>query len=242
MATLVYVEEPGELTQQTLAFARGLGDPLHAVTAGVRVDVTGVEKVHHAEGDEFGSYAPAAIARALVELMKAQSPSAVVGSGTPRGNEVLARVAAITDLPLAANCVASTTGEPASVTRTRWGGSLLEEARIHGATLLVTVQPHAVTPEPTAGVTKADLNLGSVSRLGIYSTGAFSVDELRLGATYADVTQRSPFTGTAGAANCHGKTVAALAQQDGGLSNAAATLGYASVAALQDAITGFCGN
>jgi electron transfer flavoprotein alpha subunit len=33
--------------------------------------------------------------------MRARSPSAVVASGTPRGNELLARVAAITDLPLA---------------------------------------------------------------------------------------------------------------------------------------------
>ena len=155
MATLVYVEEPGDLTQQTLAFARALGEPLEAYTAGEPVDVAGVEKVHHAEGDAFGSYAPGAIARALVEVMRAGSPSAVVASGTPRGNEVLARVAAITDLPLAANCVASTPGDPAAVTRTRWGGSLLEEARIHGETLLLTVQPHAVEAEPAQGASGA---------------------------------------------------------------------------------------
>jgi electron transfer flavoprotein alpha subunit len=151
MATLVYVEEPGDLTQQTLAFARGLGEPLHAFTAGTPIDVVGVERVHNAEGDAFASFAPAAIARALVELVEATSPSAVVASGTPRGNEVLARVAAITDLPLAANCVASTPGDPASVTRTRWGGSLLEEARLHGEKLLLTVQPHAVAAEPADG-------------------------------------------------------------------------------------------
>ena len=151
MATLVYVEEPGDLTQQTLAFARGLGEPLQAYTAGDPVDVRGVEKVHHAEGDAFGTFAPAAIARGLVELMNAHSPSAVVASGTPRANEVLARVAAVTDLPLAANCVASTPGDPAAVTRTRWGGSLLEQARIHAETLLLTVQPHAVEAEPAQG-------------------------------------------------------------------------------------------
>jgi len=149
--TLVYVEEPGDLTQQTLAFARGLGEPLHAFTAGERVEVTGVEHVHHAEGDAFASYAPAAIARALVEIMGTHSPAAVVAGGTPRGNEVLARVAAITDLPFAANCVASTPGDGASVTRTRWGGSLLEEARVHADTLLLTVQPHAVAAEDAAG-------------------------------------------------------------------------------------------
>src|SRR5262245_25602795 len=145
MATLVYVEEPGELTQQTLAFARSLGGPLQAYTAGAEIDVTGVEKVHHAGGDAYASYAPAAIARGLVELMGTQSPSAVVASGTARGNEVLARVAAITDLPFAANCIDVNQDQ---VTRTRWGGSLLEEARIHGETLLLTVQPHAVAPEP----------------------------------------------------------------------------------------------
>jgi electron transfer flavoprotein alpha subunit len=151
MATLVYVEEPGDLTQQTLAFARGLGDPLYAFTAGDTVAVSGVERVHHADGDAFRSYAPAALARALVELMDAYRPSAVVAGGTPRGNEVLARVAAMTDLPFAANCTAFESGGPGSVTRTRWGGSLLEEARVHAETLLLTVQPHAVQGEPAAG-------------------------------------------------------------------------------------------
>ncbi len=41
--------------------------------------------------------------------------------------------------------------------------------------------------EPASGVTKADLDLGVVSKLGIYSTGAFAVDEIRIGTTYADV-------------------------------------------------------
>jgi electron transfer flavoprotein alpha subunit len=32
----------------------------------------------------------------------------------------------------------------------RWGGSLLEEARVHGAVKLLTVAPHAVAAQPTA--------------------------------------------------------------------------------------------
>jgi hypothetical protein len=104
------------------------------------------------------------------------------------------------------------------------------------------VNPAPGAPEPANGVVKSDLNLGTVSRIGIYSTGAFSIDEIRIGSTYADVTPRSAFAGTPGAANCHGKSVSALAQQFGGLASAASALGYASVAALQDAITGFCGN
>jgi hypothetical protein len=48
------------------------------------------------------------------------------------------------------------------------------------------------------------------------------------------------FAGTPGKANCHGKSVSALAQQYGGLNNAAADLGYSSVSGLQDAILEFC--
>jgi len=49
------------------------------------------------------------------------------------------------------------------------------------------------------------------------------------------------FAGTPGKANCHGKSVSALAKQFGGLNNAAAKLGYPSVDALQNAIMEFCG-
>jgi electron transfer flavoprotein alpha subunit len=36
--------------------------------------------------------------------------------------------------------------------RTRWGGSLLEEARVHGSPLLLTAAPHAVAAAPLAEV------------------------------------------------------------------------------------------
>jgi hypothetical protein len=47
------------------------------------------------------------------------------------------------------------------------------------------------------------------------------------------------FAGTPGAANCHGKSVSALAK-NGGINSAAAALGYPSVQALQDAISAYC--
>src|SRR5215470_6240715 len=43
-----------------------------------------------------------------------------------------------------------------------------------------------------------------------------------------------PEAGTPGQANCHGQTVSAMATQFGGMHAAAQTLGYSSVAALQD--------
>ena len=41
--------------------------------------------------------------------------------------------------------------------------------------------------EPTNGVIKADLDLGTVSQIGIYSSGAFAVDEIRIATTYEEV-------------------------------------------------------
>ncbi len=47
--------------------------------------------------------------------------------------------------------------------------------------------PAAGRAEPTSNVVKTDLNLGAVPRIGIYSTGAFTIDEVRIGTTFADV-------------------------------------------------------
>jgi hypothetical protein len=49
------------------------------------------------------------------------------------------------------------------------------------------VDPAVGRAEPTTGVIKADLDLGTVSRIGIYSSGAFAVDEIRIATTYAEV-------------------------------------------------------
>jgi electron transfer flavoprotein alpha subunit len=147
---LVYVDAPGELAQQALAFARSLGEPVHAFATGT-LELGGVDTLHVAEGDGFDTYAPAAAAQALAELVDRLAPDAVVAAGSERGNEVLAHLAAKRGLPFAANCISAGKGDPMPVTRVRWGGSLLEEARLHGAPKLLTVQPHAVEAEPSGG-------------------------------------------------------------------------------------------
>jgi len=48
------------------------------------------------------------------------------------------------------------------------------------------------------------------------------------------------FAGIPGKSNCHGQSVSALARQYGGLNNAAASLGYPSVSALQNAVEAYC--
>jgi electron transfer flavoprotein alpha subunit len=144
-----------ETSRQALTFARGFagGEPVNAVLIGpgaadaaAGLGGEGVATAYVAEHDGLGSFAPLAWARSLAELADRTSASSVIAPGTERGNEVMGHLGAITDLPLAANCISAEPGDPATVTRVRWGGSLLEEARLHGARKLLTVQPHAVEP------------------------------------------------------------------------------------------------
>ena len=118
--------------------------------------------------DDPAGYSPDAWAAALAQVTQDRGATAVLAPGTERGSEVLAHVAAILDLPMAANCVAATPGEPFTLTRVRWGGSLLEEARLHGSPLLLTVAPHVHPPAAA----------GDVETLGAEDDGSPRVVEL----------------------------------------------------------------
>jgi electron transfer flavoprotein alpha subunit len=133
---------------EALTFARGLGDVEALIFEEMDVDgyTAQARRVVH---PRLRDYTPEAWAQAIVEL----EPEVVVGPGTDRGHEVLAHVAARLVVPLAANVVAATAdGDALQLTRQRWGGSLLEEARLSGTPKLLTVAAHAVVAEP-AGVT-----------------------------------------------------------------------------------------
>ena len=154
MSVLVLVEPGEELSLQAISLARDLGGPLHALTVGepgTELGAYGVETLHTVQDDRLGAYAPAAWAACLEQLIDRVQPDAVVAAGTNRGNEVLGHLAARRDLPFAANCIA--VGSDGSVTRVRWGGSLLEEARIHADLKLLTVAPHMVEASTLNGAT-----------------------------------------------------------------------------------------
>ncbi|MBK9712923.1 MAG: electron transfer flavoprotein subunit alpha/FixB family protein [Kouleothrix sp.] len=147
------------LSLEALTFGRDLAGrldvPLHAALVGEAarpladgLGEYGVATAHLALHDRLDDYAPEAWAQSLVELIAAQNPAVVLAAGSDRGNEVMAHVAARRGLPLAANCVAAHPGEQLEVTRLRWGGSLLEQARLHGAVRLLTIAPHALAAEP----------------------------------------------------------------------------------------------
>jgi electron transfer flavoprotein alpha subunit len=169
---LVFVEhaggEPDELSLQALTLARGYAEavqaPLHAVLIGAQASAAvgvlgthGVATVHVAEHDALDAYAPAAWAQCVTQLVAGLTPEAVFGPGSERGQEILAHVAAGADQPLAANCLQVAPGDPAGIVRVRWGGSLLEEARLHGSPKLITVAAHALASQAAAVAAQAAL-------------------------------------------------------------------------------------
>jgi electron transfer flavoprotein alpha subunit len=148
---------PDRLSLEALTLGRGLaaatGDPLHAVAWGPgsaalasALAGSGVAVLHAIDDPRLAEYAPEAIGKALAQLIERDRPAAVIGTGSERGAEILAHAAARTGLPLAANCTDVRPGDPWQVTRQRWAGSLLEEARLDGPVRLLTVAPHALEP------------------------------------------------------------------------------------------------
>ena len=151
MAVLALVEPGEELSLQALTLARDLGNPVHvlAFTEQPELGAYGVDTVHIAEHEQLSSYAPAAWAACLDQLADRITPDAIVAAGTNRGNEVLSHLAARRDLPFAANCIA--VGSDGTVTRVRWGGTLLEEARINSDLKILSVAPHMVEASAVNG-------------------------------------------------------------------------------------------
>lgn len=155
-----------ETCLQALTFARELaeelGAPLHAAWIGPAPDTGGlgehgVETVHHVVHEELDDYCPGGWGQALATLVESLQPVAVVGIGSERGNEVMAHLGAITAQPLVANVREVGPGDTWAMTRTRWGGSLLEETTLEAPVKLLTVAEHAHEAGPAAVPTTAEV-------------------------------------------------------------------------------------
>ena len=158
-----------KVSLEMLTLARSLTEalnlPLEAVLIGADgqalaegLAAYGISKVHLVQHDQLTDYAPEAWAQSIIHLIEVEQPQAVLAAGTDRGNEILAHIAAKSNLPLAANCTEVTPGESYRVTRVRWGGSLLEEAELHGEPKLLTVAPHTIAAEEAPLVGTLTLN------------------------------------------------------------------------------------
>lgn len=150
------------LSLRAITAARKLVGDVQAVVIGEAgadlarvVGENGAHILHVAKHAGLTDYTPAASGKALAQLVEKLKPEAVLAAGSPRGNEQLAHLATIMDLPMAAECsvisLSKTSGTPHSVTRARWAANLLEEAYVHSDLLIATVLAFSVEAEPVPG-------------------------------------------------------------------------------------------
>ena len=169
-AVLVVVEhDRGHVPDATLealtsarGIAAGLGLPVHAAVMGEGAEMTttclgeyGAEAVHHLTSPNLGDYNPEAWGQALVGVVSAESPAVVMASGTDRGNELMAQLAARTNLPFVANCV-DVAPDVTSMTRSQWGGALHEEATLEADVKLISMAPHTIEASQSQAAGRVD--------------------------------------------------------------------------------------
>ena len=203
MSVLVVIEhDRGKLAPaslEALAAARGIGGDVDALTLGAPADglatelaahgATTVQQVHH---DLLADYGPEAWGEAVAQATRALQPAAVLACGTDRGNEVMAQAAARLNAPLVVNCTVIDAGEGGSgetwtITRSRWGGSLLERCTVTAPVKFLTVTHHAFEGNQIGVI----LNRGTVSLTGL-NVRASAADGISLDATCSRYNASSP--------------------------------------------------
>jgi len=83
-------------------------------------------------------------AAAVERVAGARAAAVIVGPGTERGNELLARLAARMGRPFAANCLSVEPGERYRLTRQRWAGSLIEDCWLDADVRILSVAPNTL--------------------------------------------------------------------------------------------------
>ena len=118
------------------------------------------------------------------------------------------------------------------------------EAEVSGGNFLFLSAPRPITsgtPFP-AGTTDLQAWIRNANLAPDWlRIGADIIGGVTFNMTFSLTGNTIPEAGTPGQANCHGKTVSAMAHGFGGIDASASTLGYSSVDALQGGIRVFCG-
>jgi len=133
--------------------AESIGVPLEALVPGEPADgladeavAFGATVVHVADHDLLGDYGPEAWGETVAQAVSALGADVVLAAGTERGNEIMAQAAARADQAMVANVVNIEPGDVWTLTRVRWGGSLLEETTLDATVKMMTLAPHTREP------------------------------------------------------------------------------------------------
>ncbi|MEO8363380.1 MAG: electron transfer flavoprotein subunit alpha/FixB family protein, partial [Ilumatobacteraceae bacterium] len=137
--------------------ASSMNTSMEALTIGATADslvdtlaAYGASVVHQAHHEILVDYGPEAWGETVAQFVRSTEPQVVVGCGTERGHEVIAQAAARLDLPAVMNCTELTLGDGSegfmTLTRNRWGGSLLEQTELDSPIKFVTIANYSTEP------------------------------------------------------------------------------------------------
>ena len=154
--------------------AKQINSKFEAMTIGSDADALaetiskyGATIIHQAHHPALVDFGPEAWGESIAQVVRITLPQVVIGSGTDRGNEIIAQAAARLDLPAAMNCTEFSTNfdgtEPLRVVRARWGGSLMEESQIEASIKLVTLADHIVEPIEDPGSMTMSLTVSVIN-------------------------------------------------------------------------------
>jgi len=159
--------------------AKQINSKFEAMTIGSDADALaetiskyGATTIHQAHHPALVDFGPEAWGESIAQVVRITLPQVVIGSGTDRGNEIIAQAAARLDLPAAMNCtefsfnipdnfeVNFDSTQPLLVVRARWGGSLMEESQIEASIKIATLANHIVEPiEDPVSMTVSVINV-----------------------------------------------------------------------------------
>lgn len=141
-----------EAVSAAAGLASTLGGAVHALILGgpgagagaAGLGAFGASTVHVGETDAFASYSPEAMAHAIAERIRSGGYRAVLFSATAQGKDLAPRVAALLDVPLAADVTGvAMEGDTLVVTRPMYAGKAISSVAVLASPGLVSLRPNA---------------------------------------------------------------------------------------------------
>jgi len=133
-------------------------------------------------GDGDFKVSPELQANALAEAMRHYEISALLGLSSTWGRDLMARVAAAMDAPLALDCVGVAVRDQ-EVTKSHFSGKTIAKMKLEGDVFLCGIRPNAIEPAAAAGeATTEDFtaSAGDSDRLKVVETKGAVSGEIEL--------------------------------------------------------------
>ncbi len=146
----------------------------------------GCDTVHVVDGGDFANYNPANYTSALDAAVKAHGAQAVIGSASPMGKDMFARLSARLDAGLLTDLTSiEANGDKLSGTKPYYSGKVIANVAIEGGSVqLATIRPNVIPPEKSgqgsATASKLDVSAATDSRIKTVDVRKGAGDKLDL--------------------------------------------------------------